>query len=243
MGTALSNALCDEEMKSNRPYEESALWVTPGDGFLSIIRRAGALVRKEGFRGLLGGLGRFAGTLTQKVYRNERFRLYELRVDEAGPILLSAPFEGVELHVIETREDAYRLVAQGYEDVILGNPHHARRLNSGSIAVCAYVSREFASIDWMAFSETAKRSFDKLSYGVALEKGEVYTGGAFTAMSFRGLGIATYRFGHELCYMRDHGCRLCRNGIAIDNVPSQRLDIRPGSRGKLRGIFINNCQS
>ena len=214
MGTASSNALCDEAMKSNQPYEESALWVTPGDGLLSMIRRARALVRREGFRGLLGGLGRFAGTLTQKVYRNERFRLYELRVDEAGPILLRAPFEGVEIHAIETREEAHRLMAQGYEDVILGNPHHSRRLHSGSVAVCAYVGREFASIDWMAFSETAKRSFDRVPYRVQFEDGEACTGGAFTARRFR----------------RDQGCCVCRNAIRVDNIPSQRCVERFGAR-------------
>jgi len=212
----------DNGMNRNRSGFESEKWVTLSDDFPALVRRARSLVRNEGLRGLLSGFGRYVGTLMRLVYRNEHLCLYELRVDEAGPIPLSPPFEGVEAHVIETRDDAHRLMVQGYEDVILNNPQNRRRLHSGSVAVCAFVDREFASIDWMAFSECAKRSFDKLPYEVEFEKGEAYTGGAFTVRRFRRRGIATYRFSHELCYMRNHGCCVCRNAIGVGNIPSQR---------------------
>ncbi|MCK5213400.1 MAG: hypothetical protein KAQ74_05690 [Dehalococcoidia bacterium] len=194
-------------------------------------------MRSEGFRGLLGGLGRFAGTLTRKVYRNERFRLYELRVDEAGPILLSAPFEGVEIHAIETREEAHRLMAQGYEDVVLADPHLAPRLDSGAVALCAFVNREFASIDFMAFSEEARRSFDKLPCRVEFENGDCYTGGAFTVRRLRGKGVATYRMSWALGYLRDRGCHMSRCIISDGNVPSQRTVERfGGSFSKVRHL-------
>lgn len=221
-------------MKSRRLHGSSALWVTPGDGFLSVIRQARVLARSEGFGGLLRGLGRFAGTLTQKVYRNERFRLYELRVDEASRIQLSAPFEGVEIHAIETREDARRLTAKGYEDIVLADPHLVARLDSGAVALCAFVNREFASIDWLAFSEDARRSFDSLPRRVAFENGDCYTGGAFTVRRLRGRGIATYRMSWAMGYLRDRGSHMHRATISDGNIPSQRTVERlGGSFGKV----------
>ena len=209
---------------------ESARWVAPTDGFLSVVRRAWPLVRTEGFSGLLCGLQRFVAALIRRVYRSEHSRLYELRIDEAGSLPADAPFERLKLHVIETVEDADRLTAQGYENTVLTIPHLARRLDSGAVAVCAFIGMEFASIDWMAFSEDAKRSFDRLPYRVEFESGEACTGGAFTVRRLRGHGIGTYRLSQELLYMRDRGCHVCRNAIPIDNIPSQRCVETFGAR-------------
>ena len=209
---------------------ESARWVAPTDSLLSVVRRAWSLVRIEGFGGLLCGVGRFGVVVILQVYRSEHLRLYELRIDEAGSLPVDAPFEGMELHVVETSEDAERLAEQGYEDLVLAIPHLTRRLDSGAVAVCAFVGVEFASIGWMAFSEQAKRSFDRLPYRVEVENGETCAGGAFTARGFRGRGINTYRFSRELLYMRDHGYQVCRNAIPVDNVPSQRGSERFGAR-------------
>ncbi|MBE9505774.1 MAG: hypothetical protein IMY84_03080 [Chloroflexi bacterium] len=187
-------------------------------------------MRTDGFRGLLYGLGRFVVSLIHLVYRNERLRLYQLRIDEAGSLPVDAPLERLELHVIETVEDADRLAVQGYENTLLTIPHLARTLDSGAVAVCAFVGVEFASIDWMAFSEDAKRSFDRLPYRVEFENGEACTGGAFTAGRFRGKGIGMYRLSQELLYMRDRGYHVCRNAIPVDNVPSQRCVERLGAR-------------
>ena len=217
-------------MNPNRTNGQSVARASPADSPVSVIRCAWSLVRTEGFLGLLYGLGRFVVALTHQVYRSERYRLYELRIDEAGSLPIDAPLEQLRLCVVETTEDAVRLAAQGYEDILLAIPGLARRLDSGAVAVCAFVDMAFASIDWMAFSEEAKRSFDRFPFRVEFENGEACTGGAFTARRFRGKGIATYRLSRQLLYMRNHGYHVCRNAIAVGNVPSQRCVERFGAR-------------
>ena len=223
------NTLCDYRVNPNRPNARSGWRASPRDGFRPAVRRAWLLARTEGFRGLLHGLGRFGVELLHLVYRNERYRLYELRIDEAGPLPIDAPLEQLQLCVVETTEDAHRLAAQGYEDMLLTIPGLERILDSGAVAVCAFLDVALASIDWMAFSEEAKRSIDGFPYKVEFDSGEACTGGAFTVRRFRGRGIATYRLSRQLLYMRNHGYHVCRNAIAVGNVPSQRVVERFGA--------------
>lgn len=89
----------------------------------------------------------------------------------------------------------------------------------------------------MAFSEEAKRSFDRLPYRVEFENGEACTGGAVTLRRLRGQGISRYRLSQELRYMLDHGYHVCRNAVPVDNVPSQRLVERFGARYGRMGHF------
>ncbi|MFC2008818.1 hypothetical protein ACFLUT_02050 [Chloroflexota bacterium] len=216
--------------KKGQAAVDARLWTTPWDGPSAMLRRAWSLLRKEGLRGLLGGSGRFVGALGRRMFQSETYRLYECRVDEAALMPVATPSEEIDLRLIETREDARKLVAEGYEDIPSTIPRSGRRLDSGAVAACAFVRKEFASIDWIALSGAAKLAIDELPYTVDFENREVCTGGAFVARRFRRRGIAAYRFSVQVQYMHHRGCLVCRNAIAPDNIPSQRGVERHGGR-------------
>ena len=213
---------------------ETREWVTPQDKPATVLRQAWSLLSAEGLPGLAGGLRRFGTELRRSILKDETYYLYETLIDEAALVAAVAPSEEVVLHIIETREDVSMLVAEGYEDVMSTVPRFERRLDSGAVAVCAFVGKEFASIDWMAFSETAKLSLDQRPYSVDFAKGEVCTGGAFTVRRFRRRGIATCRFSRQVQYMHERGCTVYRTAIRDDNTPSKRPVERYG--GQVRRI-------
>jgi len=212
-------------------------WVTPQDGPTAVLRHTWSLLREEGLSGLAGGLYRFGLELRRHVIQNETYCLYEFVVDEAARQAPVVPPQDVVVHVIETREHVRKLVAEGYEDVMSTATQFQRRLDSGAVAVCAFVRKGFASIDWMAFSEIAKLSFDQHPYKVDFEKGEACTGGAFTVRRFRRRGIATYRFSREVQYMQERGCTIYRTAIREDNTPSKRGVERFGGQVRQQGHF------
>ena len=217
-----------------RSSSRSPAWVSHRDGLTTILRRAWRLLRAEGLAGLVSGSGQFLAELWRRVFRCETYRLYEFRVDDAALLPLPVPSEEIEMRMVETREDARRLVAEGYEDVMSTVPLFERRLDSGAVAACAFVGKEFASIDWMAFSVTAKLSFDQRPYKVDFAKGEVCTGGAFTVRRFRRRGIAACRFSRQVQYMHERGCTVYRTATRDDNTPSKRPVERYG--GQVRRI-------
>ncbi|TFH34870.1 MAG: hypothetical protein E4G93_04640, partial [Dehalococcoidia bacterium] len=193
-------------------------------------RRALSLLRAEGIPGLTRGILRFGSALLHTLYSDELLFAYELPLDRAGPLPWEPPVEGCDCHVIEDDAAADRLVMQGYDDFRIAIPPASKRLERGAVAVCAYVDRAFASIDWMAFSENAQRSIDGVPYRVRYEDHRAFTSGALTSPAFRNLGIATYRFSHQLRYMRDHGFTLCCNVIRAENLPSRRVVEKHGAR-------------
>ncbi len=65
-------------------------------------------------------------------------------------------------------------------------------------------------------------------------------GGAWTFPRFRNRGIYQYVTGLRLKYLRDRGCRICRNATLVDNTPSQRGQrrFRPGVVAAARYVRI-----
>ena len=138
--------------------------------------------------------------------------------------------ENVEVHVVESESDIDALVAAGYEDLRFVMVAAATWLSAGAVAICAYVNKEFAYVGFVALSDAARRTFDRLPYHVDFEAGEGCTGAAWTAPRFRGAGLYAHMFGHELRYLRDAGRVVCCNAIGTGNVASQRGQARYGAQ-------------
>jgi len=218
----------DSEPRSRHPAPR--LWVAPSEGATAVLRQARRLFRDEGPCGLARGLGRFTAALWHRAYRVEHFILNRLDLAVAASVFVKPPLDDISFHVIENRDDLERLKAEGYEDIVSIVPRFLQRLDSGAVAGCAFVGKEFASVDWMAFSERAKLSVDLLPYRVDFESGEACTCGAWTSRRFRARGIGTYRFSQQMRYMKDHGTTVCWNAIAIGNTASQRPVDRHGGQ-------------
>jgi len=211
-------------------FTGSREWVDPRDNPVTVLRHAIALLRSEGPYGLIAGVGRFFTAMWPRVYRNSWCRIYELAVDEAVRVEVPAPFEGITLHIVESREDVLKLSEDGCDNLLEAVYDMGRRLDAGAVAACAFVGREFASIDWIAFSKRAKREVEPLPIRVDFENGEAVSGAAFTVRRFRGRGIGTYRVSRQAAYLQSLGYHVCYSTIAVDNVPSQRCVERYGAR-------------
>jgi GNAT superfamily N-acetyltransferase len=206
------------------------VWVRPVDNPSAVVRRALVLLRNEGLRGLLGGVGRLLGTAGHSIYREGHFRIYELRVQDAVSVAMLPPVDALSLKVIESREDALRLAREGYENVLDVAPGTGHWLDSGAVAACAFVEKAFASIDWMVLCDSAKAAIDGIPYRVDFSRGEACTAGAFTIPEFRGKGIGTFRLSIQMRYLHARGYRVCRCMIGVDNVASQRCVEKYGAQ-------------
>ncbi len=204
-------------------------WVTLRDSPLVVLSRARTLVRQEGLRGLLSAAMRSVTDLRQRVYSESLLRLYHLSLPEAAAISSKPPMEGLNLRVIESADDAVQLAVAGFENILETVPRTGLKLNAGAVATCVFLGRELVSIDWMAFSDEAKRVVDPFPYRVDFSAGETWTAGAFTVRRLRGRGIAAYRFSGQVRYMLARGCHVCYNAIAVNNIPSQRTVERYGA--------------
>jgi GNAT superfamily N-acetyltransferase len=155
--------------------------------------------------------------------------MYQLDIAEAAAIPVTPPLENLHLRIVESREDALKLAAEGFENILEAVPEAERKLGRGAVAACAFLGRELASIDWMALSGRSKRAVDSFPYPADFDTIDSCTGGAVTMPHLRGKGIAAYRFSVQVSYLHSRGRRTCYNAISVDNIPSQRTVERYGA--------------
>jgi GNAT superfamily N-acetyltransferase len=190
---------------------------------VSLRYRFTRLLRTEGLPGLCRGLGRLLRKVRRAVLAVEEYYLHEIPLLAFGDQSVSLPdVDGFEVHVVESVGDANRLAALGYEDFRGLFPQADRRLAAGAVAFCAYVDRLVAHIGWVALTREAKRTFDDLPYRVDFDRGEGCSGGSWTCPLYRNRGLYSWVMGARLRYLRDRGCRICRNATLVKNTPSRR---------------------
>ena len=186
---------------------------------MSLIARASKIWASEGLLGLLGGVLRFARTPMRRLYYRADYYVHEFELaalDDDYPYPLPL---GLEVHVIQSNEDANRLADCGYEDFRLVVPYSGFRLRSGAIGFCAYIDRRVVHTAWVGLTARAKRTFDPLPYAVDFDYGEGCSGGSWTFPAYRGRGIYRHVMWHRLWYLRKHGCTVCRDATEVGNTP------------------------
>jgi hypothetical protein len=95
-------------------------------------------------------------------------------------------------------------------------------LDKGAIAFCIFVEKELAHVSWVALTGEAKNTFDAIPYQVDFSEKEACTGGTFTLPKFRGKGLMTYGSFEKFKFLREHGTKILRNAVRVNNVASQR---------------------
>ena len=188
----------------------------------SLRARAVALLRRAGLSGLAKGLLRHLRMLTRRVVYVGEYYVYRYAPPEVDPDANRPQVDGLEVRVLDSLGDLRALVEFGYEDPRTRAVAVENRLAAGAVAVCGFVNRRLAYVGWVAMSQPAKHSFDRLPYHVAFDSGEAATGGAWTAPEYRGVGLYRYMFGRELALLRHRGRTVCCNAIGVGNYPSQR---------------------
>jgi len=196
-----------------------------GSGGCALTRlwaRARHFVETEGVRGLLAGVLRHLDTLRRRVFRNERYVIYEFDTAVSGTLTPRPEIDGLEVAVLERDEDLERLLEHGFRFPPLDPSFRREWLRRGGVAACAFVHRELAHVGWIALSPEARGCCDGLPYHVDFEHGEACWGGAYTWPRFRGRGLHEYQCGTRLQYMSDHGFNRCRDAVRVGNTPSLR---------------------
>jgi len=193
-------------------------------------RRVSRILKDEGVSGLVRATVAMLQRSVKRIAFVGDLYIYRYPVPLTDVHIPVPCIDGVEVHVVKSERDIDALVQEGYEDPRLVMVSTATRLSAGAVAICAFVNKEFAYVGWVALSDVAKRTFDRYPYHVDFEAGEGCTGAAWTAPRFRGAGLYSYVFGHELRFLRDAGRVVCCNAIGPGNVASQRGQARYGAQ-------------
>ena len=93
--------------------------------------------------------------------------------------------------IVSSNQEVDELTTKGFHFC----PWYARdrkRLHAGAIALCIFIERELASVLWVALTQQAKDSIQKLPNKVDFSKGEAYAGGTWTSPKYRRMGLTRY---------------------------------------------------
>ncbi|MCK9355980.1 MAG: hypothetical protein M0R22_02365 [Dehalococcoidia bacterium] len=204
-----------------------------------LCTRAAVLLRREGPAGLAKGVLRYIRVQGRRVAHAGDFYVYRYPIPCVDPEENRPRVDNLDVRVIDSLHDIVLLAGTGYEDPRMRVPPMEKRLAAGAVAVCGFVNRRLVYVGWVAMSEPAKRSFDRLPYDVAFDSGEAATGGAWTAPEYRGVGLYRYMFGRELALLRHRGRTVCCNAIGVRNRPSQRGQACYGAQVCARGRLLH----
>jgi len=114
-------------------------------------------------------------------------------------------------------------VAETHCDIRGLVPAARRALDSGAVAFCVYHGRDVAHVGWLATTTAARRAIDRLGYDVRFDRGEAWTGAAFTVPRFRNQGLLTYSCLRRFDYLLESGFLVSRAAVATDNAASHRV--------------------
>jgi len=140
--------------------------------------------------------------------------------------------------MVGTNEEADKLVASTGYDFRRRFVNAKRSLDKGAIAFCVFASGEIAHIGWVALSEEARKTFDRLPYKVDFSNGEASTGGTITVPKYRGKGLMAYGYFKRLQFLRERGVTASRNAVAVNNIASQKAQAKLGPKICARARYL-----
>jgi len=120
-----------------------------------------------------------------------------------------------------SNQEADDLAAQGFE-FRSQVPSARERLDKGAIALCTFVGRELACIEWVTLSQQACDAMGQPPYSVDFSKKEAWSGGLWTNPKYRRMGFRRYSSFKTLEFLLGRGIRTTRTAIATDNVAAHR---------------------
>jgi len=189
------------------------------EGVVSLMRR--------GFNHL--GLSLFSyGTL----YLNRR-PLVEENEAEVVPSI-----QNFTLKMISSNQQADELVANGFEDFRHHISNSKRRLDSGAIAFCLFVGKEFASISWVAMDEKAQRSLVSLPMRINFSE-EALLEDIMTIPKYRRKGLHSYIRFKRNQFLEEQGITTRITTVrASNNIRLRRMSRRAGSQYYAKAKYI-----
>jgi GNAT superfamily N-acetyltransferase len=160
--------------------------------------------------------------LANYIFQFSNYYLYEHDIIERAEADFLPKIQSFDFHVVSSNQEADRLARRGV-DFRDHFPTARQTLDRGGVAFCVFIGGEFAHAGWVALTEEAKRTFDRIPYHVDFSNGEACTGGTLTLPKFRGKGFMKYVYFRRFEFLREKGIKISRNAVKADNIISQRV--------------------
>ncbi len=182
-------------------------------------RNAWTLARRDGPFALAATAAR------RYIIDSHSFFLYEHRHHSLSGAHQSRCPPGFDECFVASNETAERIsdTRRDFREIV---PRARRALDSGAVAFCLYCGREVAHVGWLATSREGRRALDRLGYEVPFERGEGWTGAAFTVPRFRNRGLLAYSCLRRFEFLADSGIAISRAAVATDNTASHHVTMQ-----------------
>jgi hypothetical protein len=190
--------------------------------------------------------------LISPVFKSEEFYLFGRPVkSDYGP---SEPDQekatgDIVSFVVSSNEEADRIEKEGYKfrssptDWNVGQGSYARWLDAGAIAICTFVGKEFAAINWTILSKKVQK---RITYPVKINYSdhEAITRGYWVNPKYRGQGLIKYTVRNRDEFLANIGVKITKGPILFSNMVGYRLSKSLGSKeyGRARSIRIFGWQ-
>jgi len=184
-----------------------------------LLRRARDILQTEGLKPLIK---RGFDFMKAPLFQYGNYYLYQHTLKERNEADFMPRIQDVTFRMVSTSEEADELAASTGYDFRRRFINARKSLDKGAIAFCFFVNEEIAHIGWVALSEEAKKTFDRLPYEVDFSNGEACTGGTITVPKYRGKGLMAYGYFKRLQFLKEQGVTASRNAVAVNNVASQK---------------------
>jgi hypothetical protein len=197
------------------------------------------IFKKEGPFVLISRTATFLG---RRLFYFGDFYLYEHKMTERNEADYLPKIKEFTFKMISTNTQVDEIIKDGFNDIrdypLLVNVRHC--LDKGAIAFCFFIGSDLAHIGWLAMSEEAKNTFDRLPYHVDFAHDQACSGGTVTLSQYRGSGLMVYGYFKRLEFLLQRGYKTSRNAVAKKNHMAQRAHgkFNPSIYAKARYIKI-----
>jgi hypothetical protein len=187
------------------------------------------------------GLAAFFQQAVAFISANEslNYYLYECRLVKWNEADFRPKIQNFSLKTVSTEAQLDELIAGGF-DLSLDSVLTRRGLQKGAVVFLLFVGRDLASREIVAANPAAKAVIDKYPYKVDFNNGEACASGVWTNPKFRNLGLHTYVFYRAYDYLREHGVKIVRSIVWVDNLGAQKAHAKfaPAIQKYARGRYF-----
>jgi len=132
--------------------------------------------------------------------------------------------------MISSNQQADEVVTEGFEDFRSHLLYAMKYLDKGAIALCIFVEREFANINWLGMTEEAKKVLLPTPFNVDLSENDAISEGSYTVPKYRRLGLNEYSSYESTIFLREKGIDAMYVVALVNNISAHKRAIRHDSK-------------
>jgi hypothetical protein len=175
--------------------------------------------------------------LIKPIYQGDSYYLYECHINECqvkkdfytDQRTLQAKPNHFMFKVVSSNQEADQLEMQGYEfrshptDFNLNLKRYRQRLDSGLIALCTFVDKEFAAIVWIVPSQAVQDRIRNLPVKVDYSNHEVIPRGTWVNPKYRNFQTIRASFCNLKLFLQEKNITMMKSPMNCTNKTGLRL--------------------